>query len=59
MNKNPDPDKYSCSGYGTSFDICGTFSLPNGWFGKNVIIFGAYMISSTHIDNKKRYLNSW
>ena len=26
---------------------------------KNVIIFEADMSSSVHIDNKKRYLNSW
>ena len=26
---------------------------------KNVIIFGAYLSLSVHIDNKRRYLNSW
>ena len=42
-----------------SFDVRGTFSLPNGIFGKNVVIFGNNMCLSLHIDNKKRYLNSW
>ena len=34
------------------------FKMPNGGFGKNVIIFVADMSSSAHADNKKRYLNS-
>ena len=28
--------------------------LPNGKFGWNVIIFGADMSSSVHVDNEKR-----
>ena len=32
----------------------GTFSFPTGGFGKNVIVFGADISSSVHIDNKKR-----
>ena len=31
-----------------------TFSIPTGGFGKNVIIFGADMSSSVHVDNKKK-----
>ena len=50
---------YSYSGYGISFDTCGTFSLSNGGIGKNVLIFDADMSSSVHVDNKKRYVNSW
>ena len=30
------------------------FSLPDGSVGKNVIVFGADMSSSVHIDNKKK-----
>ena len=30
------------------------FSFPGGGFGQNVLIFGADMSSSTHIDNKKK-----
>ena len=37
LTKNVDIDKYSCSGYGVSFDVCETFSLSNGRIGKNII----------------------
>ena len=42
LTKNSDIDKYGYSGYGIG-----------GRFGQNVLIFGADMSSSTHIDNKK------
>ena len=54
LTKNAGPDKYSYSGYDILFDVPGTFSLPNGGFGKNVVMFGADMSSSLHVDNKKR-----
>ena len=54
LTKNAGPDKYSYSGYDILFDVPGTFSLPNGGFGKNVEMFGADMSSSLHVDNKKR-----
>ena len=54
LNKNPDPDKYSCFGYSISFHVRGTFLLSSGGFGKNVVIFGAYMSSSVHVDNEKK-----
>ena len=59
MTKNVDPDKYSYSGYGISFDVRGAFSLPHGSISKNVVIFGADMGLSVHTDNKKRFLISW
>ena len=34
------------------FDRRSSFSFPDGGFGQNVIIFGADMSSSSHIDNK-------
>ena len=34
--KNPEIDKYRYCGYGTGFDMKGTFSFPTGGFGKNV-----------------------
>ena len=40
------------SGYEIGFDRRGSFSFPGGGFGQNVIIFGADMNSSPHIDNK-------
>ena len=53
--KNADIDKYKYYGYGIGFDRCGTFSVGSG-FSKNVIIFGADMSSSVHVDNKKKYI---
>ena len=38
-------------------DRRGTFSVPAGRFGQNVIIFGADMTSSVHIDNKGKYIS--
>ena len=43
---------------GVLFDVCGTFSLRNGGFGKNVIIFDADIISSVSVDNKEKILMS-
>ena len=56
MTKNADIDKYGYSGYGNGFDRKGSFSFPGGGYGQNVIIFGADMSSSLHIDNKKKTL---
>ena len=49
LTKNAGIDKYRYSGYGIGFD---SFSFPGGGFGQNVMIFGADMSSSKHIDNK-------
>ena len=54
MTKNADIEKYKSSGYGIGFDIRSSFSFPSGGFGQNVLIFGADMSSSIHIDNKKK-----
>ena len=60
MTKNADIDKYGYSGYGTEFDRRSSFSFPGGEFGRNVLIFGADMSSSTDIDNKKkRHISYW
>ena len=37
------------------FDSRSEFSFTDGSIGKTVIIFGAYMSSFVHIDNKNRY----
>ena len=50
---NADIDKYKCSGYGIGFGRRGTFSVGNR-FCKNLMIFGADMSSSVHVDNKKK-----
>ena len=54
LTKNPDPNKYGYSGYGTGFDARSEFSLPDGNWGKNVIIFGVDNSSSVHDDHKKK-----
>ena len=52
LTKNADTDQYKYSGYGTGFDRKGEFSSSNG-FGRNCIIFGADLSSSSHANNKK------
>ena len=54
MTKNSDIDKYEYSGYGIGLDRRSSFSFPGDGFGQNVLIFGADMSSSPHIDNKKK-----
>ena len=51
--KNADIDKYVYSGYGIGFDRHGIFSLSGAGLGKNVIIFGVDISSSTKTDSKK------
>ena len=53
LTKNADIDKYGYSGYGIGFDRETSFSFGND-FGKNVIIFGVDMSSSTKVDNRKK-----
>ena len=53
LTKNVDIDKYGYSGYGIGFDRETSFSFGNE-IGKNVIIFGVDMSSSTKIDNSKK-----
>ena len=53
--KNADPDEYSTSVYGSAFHIRVSSLLSHGgWFGKNVITFGANLSFSVHIDNMKK-----
>ena len=54
LTKDADVDKYGYSGYWIGFDRRLRFSFPGGGFGQNVLIFGAGMSSSAHIDNKKK-----
>ena len=51
--KNADIDKNKYLGHGIGFVRISIYSVGNG-FGRNVIIFGADMSSSIHIDNKKK-----
>ena len=54
LTKNADIKKYKYSGYGIGFDRRSSFSFPSGGFEQNVLIFGADMSTSIHIDNKKK-----
>ena len=54
LTKNTDIEKYKYFGYGIGFDRRSSFSFPSGRFYQNVLIFGADMSSSIHIDNKKK-----
>ena len=54
LTKNADIEKYRYSGYGIEFDRRSSFSFPSGGFGQNVLIFGADMSSSIHIDIRKK-----
>ena len=52
LTKNAHIEKYKYSGYGIGFDRRSSFSFTGGGFGQNVLIFGADMSTSIHIDNK-------
>ena len=54
LTKNADIEKYKYSGYGVGFDRRSSFSFTGGGFGQNVLIFGADMSTSIHIDNNKK-----
>ena len=53
LTKNADIDQYKYFGYGVGFDRHEEFSFGNG-LGKNCIIFGADLSSSSHANNKKK-----
>ena len=46
--KNTDSDKYKYSGYGIKFDSPGNL-FPSGKSAQNIILFGADVNSSVHI----------
>ena len=52
LTKNADPDKYKYCGYGRGFGSRSEFLFTDRSIGRNVIIFGADMSSSVHVDNK-------
>ena len=59
LTKNSDLDKYKYSGYSIGFDSCSEFLLPDSTMGKNVIIFGADISLSLHVDNEGKEINYW
>ena len=54
VNLTKKTDKHSYSGYGISFNVRRIFSLANGGFGKNIMIFLADMRPSVYANNKKK-----
>ena len=54
LTKNADIDKSGYSGYGIGFDGHGSFSFSSTGLGRNIIIFGVDMSSSTKIDKRKK-----
>ena len=54
LSKNADIDRHGYSGYGIGFDRHGSFSFPGTGLGRNVIVFGVDMSSSTKTDNRKK-----
>ena len=54
LTKNADIEKYKYSGYGIGFDRRSSFSFTGDGLGQNVLIFGADMSTSIHIDDKKK-----
>ena len=55
LTENVDLDKYSYSGHNIGFDARGFSSMSDsGRIVKNVIIFGADMNATVHVDNKKK-----
>ena len=56
LTKNSAINKYQYSSYGIGFDRKSSFSFPVGGFYQNVIIFGAHMSTSVHVDNNKKYI---
>ena len=54
LTLNADIDKHKYSGCGNGFDRYGFYSHLSGGTGRNAIIFGVDMSSSTNIGNKKK-----
>ena len=54
FNWNAHCDKYGYSGYSIEFNARSQFLLPDGSWGKNIIIFGVDNSSSVNVDNRKK-----
>ena len=52
LTNNADPDKCKYNGYGIGFDSHSEFPFIDGSVERSVIIFGADINSSVHVDNK-------
>ena len=54
LTKNAHLDKYKYTGYGIGFDSRSEILFGAGSYGKHVIIVGAEISSSAHVENKGR-----
>ena len=54
LTMNDDPDKYGFSSYSIGFDARSQYSLSDGSWGQNVVIFGVDNRSSVYFDYKKK-----
>ena len=54
LNKNADIDQCKYSGYGIGFDRKGEFSFGSKGLGRNVIVFGVGLSSSSHANNNNK-----
>ena len=52
LTKNANLEKHKYSGCDVTFDSRSEFLFTDGSYGKKVLIFGADMSSSVHVDNK-------
>ena len=56
LTKNAHLDEQKYAGYGIRFYSCSEFLFKDGSYGKSVIIFGADVSSSVHVNNKGKYI---
>ena len=54
LSKNANINRYKNSGYGIGFNSHGSVSFPGIGLGRNIIIFGVDMSSSTKTDKEKK-----
>ena len=54
LSKNADLDKCKYCGYSIEFDSCSKFLFKDGSMREKLLLLGAGMSSSVHIDNKGR-----
>ena len=54
LTNSADIGKYGFSGYGMGFDRRSAFLFQSVGYGQNVLIFGADISSSAHINNRKK-----
>ena len=54
LTRNVDPGKYGYSSFAIGFDTHSEFLLPDGEFGKNIVVVDVDSSLSVHADNRKQ-----